>query len=270
LDLATSNRSVCPNPSRRKKSTSPLLQAFIVQCGVFFFTAIVSFLIQYSFGWILPLYLFLLIHCSLSSIFIFLIRGEWWWCLIQFLFPVALAFGLYFQLPPWISFCSFSVLFVIFGSTLRTRVPYYPSSSVLPELLLKIIPNSDRDLCFLDVGSGFAGLLFGLSKLRSRWKLCGVEVAILPWMVSKLKIAICRQKNVSVKLQDYERLNFSDFDIVFAYLSPVVMSDVWSKAMAEMRPGSIFVSYEFSVLDQEPSFVFPVDCEGCSLYVWHI
>ena len=270
MDLATSNRSICLNPNRRKNSLSPLFLALIIQVGSLLCVVALAVAARYSLSWLLPLYFFLLAHCLLSSFIAFLAQCEWWWCLIHFLFPVALVAGLYINLPPWISLCSFFVLFLIFGSTLRTRVPYYPSSSDLPELLMKGVPDVERELTFLDVGSGFGGLLLDLSRRQNQWKLHGVEIAILPWLVSKIRVLTSSQNSIHVRFLNYEALDFSEFDVVFAYLSPVVMADVWRKAKKEMRPGSVFMSYEFSVSEQEPNFVFSTTYENVSLYVWQM
>jgi hypothetical protein len=68
----------------------------------------------------------------------------------------------------------------------------------------------------------------------------------------------------------YEYLNFEKFDVVFAYLSPVVMSEIWKKVQYEMVPGSIFMSYEFPIDGEPPSFEIQVSEKGAKLYVWQM
>ena len=61
------------------------------------------------------------------------------------------------------------------------------------------------------------------------------------------------------------------YDVVFAYLSPVPMSDLWLKAKQEMRPGSLFISNTFAVNDQPPQECITVDdLHHSTLYLWRM
>ena len=55
------------------------------------------------------------------------------------------------------------------------------------------------------------------------------------------------------------KTSLTDMDVVYAFLSPVPMAELWEKARAEMRPGSLFVSNSFAVPDVVPSEVIAVD-----------
>ena len=68
---------------------------------------------------------------------------------------------------------------------------------------------------------------------------------------------------------DYERLDLGDYDVVFAYLSPAAMGALWRKASAEMRPGSLLLSYEFVIADKAPDITIVPTGRGPSLYGWH-
>jgi hypothetical protein len=52
----------------------------------------------------------------------------------------------------------------------------------------------------------------------------------------------------------------ADHDLVYAFLSPAPMSELWAKAQAEMRPGSLFVSNSFPVPGVTPWRVIHVAC----------
>jgi hypothetical protein len=56
---------------------------------------------------------------------------------------------------------------------------------------------------------------------------------------------------------------------VFAYLSPAAMGALWRKASAEMRPGSILLSYEFAIADKAADLVITPTGRGPVLYCWH-
>jgi hypothetical protein len=62
----------------------------------------------------------------------------------------------------------------------------------------------------------------------------------------------------------------SDYDVVFAFLSPAAMPALWRKASAEMRPGTLLLSYEFSIPGTTPHIIdHPVE-NGPALYGWYM
>jgi hypothetical protein len=63
--------------------------------------------------------------------------------------------------------------------------------------------------------------------------------------------------------------DLAQYDVVFAYLSPVPMDALWRKAKQEMRPGSVFISNTFAVQDQLPLETITVnDLHQSTLYLW--
>ena len=98
----------------------------------------------------------------------------------------------------------------------------------------------------IDIGSGLGGMAMHLAAARPGAEVTGIELAPLPWLVSKLRAALRKSRARFVR-GDYEALNFADYDLVFAYLSPAAMPGLWHKAQREMRTGTLLVSYEFEI-----------------------
>jgi len=69
---------------------------------------------------------------------------------------------------------------------------------------------------------------------------------------------------------DLWRKSLAQYDVVYAFLSPVPMSDLWRKARAEMRPGSLLVSNTFRIDGVPADTVIPIAGGRRSLYVWRI
>jgi hypothetical protein len=63
-----------------------------------------------------------------------------------------------------------------------------------------------------------------------------------------------------------ERLN--DYDVVYTFLSPAPMPQVWEKAVAEMKSGSLFITNSFPV-PAPASEVVAVKDERCSRLFLH-
>ena len=67
---------------------------------------------------------------------------------------------------------------------------------------------------------------------------------------------------------DYVALDFADYDVVFAYLSPAAMAALWMQAEKQMLPGSMLLSYEFKIAARPPDKTIAATECGPLLYVW--
>jgi SAM-dependent methyltransferase len=212
-----------------------------------------------------------------------LVQGAWaaalswraglasWWRAIQFLFPPGLLLSRQaadaLALPPTAFLLIFLFMLLLYWSTFRTQVPYYPSGRRVWEEVARRLP-ADRPLRIVDIGSGLGGFVLELARRRPDCELSGIELAPLPWLVSSLR-ALASGSRARFIRGDYEALDFGNFDVVFAYLSPAVMDKLWRKAVAEMRPGSVLVSYEFTIAEREPDERVVTTDSRKILHIWH-
>lgn len=194
-----------------------------------------------------------------------------WWRAIQFLFPPSVllarmvAEGL--ALPPAAFLAVFLFLLLLYWSTFRTQVPYYPSGRGVWDLVAAELPRQ-RPLRVIDIGSGLGGFVLDLARRRPDCMVEGIELAPLPWFATRLRAALTRSR-ARFLLGDYENVNFGHYDAVFAYLSPAAMEGLWQKAQAEMRPGSLLFSYEFTVPGRQPDRRFVTTDGKKILHLWH-
>ncbi|KQV79826.1 methylase [Massilia sp. Root351] len=189
-----------------------------------------------------------------------------WWRLIQLLFPLALVAAGTLALPPAFYLIVFVVLMGLFWSTYRTQVPLYPSGPAAWAAVAAELPATPG-LRLIDIGSGMGGMALHLARVRPDAHVTGIELAPLPWLYSTLRAALSGSRARFVR-GDYEQLHFGDYDMVFAYLSPAVMSGLWAKAAVEMRPGSLLISYEFEIEACPPVKTIVTTEHGPALYVW--
>jgi predicted O-methyltransferase YrrM len=122
---------------------------------------------------------------------------------------------------------------------------------------------------FIDIGSGLGDLCMQVASLKPYALVVGIEIAPIPWLISKLR-AHFKRVDVRFQLGNYRSLNFADYDLVFAYLSPAVMPQLWQQAQAKMRPHSLLVSYEFTIPNVAPTRVIRRDDESPAMYVYAI
>ena len=255
----------------------------------------------------LPPLLFALLCGALAAAFSSIAGLARWWLLIQLLFIPALVLMLSLQLPPNFFLVAFLILLAVYWSTFRTQVPLYLSSRRIwqamelllpapaveevvdgegadssgrsPSLPLSRCPKSfgpgtrerEHSFTFMDLGSGIGGVLTHLAGVRADGRYSGVEAAPLPFLWSWLRIRLGGYRNCQVKWGSLWDCDLSQYDVVFAYLSPVPMDELWQKAHREMRPGTVFISNTFAVADHPPQQTFTVDdLHHSTLYIWHM
>ncbi|MFZ6817564.1 SAM-dependent methyltransferase [Undibacterium sp. Ji22W] len=214
------------------------------------------------------LFSLLFLHACVAAFAAYLFEFDWWWWPIQFSFPLAAYFLSQFEISPYYYFIVLIIFSTLFWSTYRTQVPYFPSHSQLLAPILELVVDR-KNLKLIDIGSGMGGLLINLSAKRSDGDFTGVEIAPLPWFVSIVRAAFLKS-NVKFRLGDFYCKDFSEFDVVFCYLSPAAMPRVWEKVKREMVPGSLFLSYEFIVPFVAPDISVEVGFDGVYLYGWRI
>lgn len=191
---------------------------------------------------------------------------RWWWP-IQAGFPLALLGASALALPPAWFLAGFVLLVLLYWSTFRTRVPYYPSSMAVRAAVAALLP-ADRPARVIDIGSGLGGLVLDLARRRPDCSVEGIEIAPLPWLAGRVRAALAGNP-ARLMRGDYARLDFARYDLVFAYLSPAAMDALWVKARQEMRPGSMLVSYEFPV-ENHPADLCQIPAPGArTLHIWH-
>lgn len=189
-----------------------------------------------------------------------------WWLPIQFAFPLATILILALHLPPWIFLVAFMLSLGLFWTTFRTQVPFYPSN---PAVWAAVAERLGEPVRFIDIGSGFGGLVLYLDQRFPGSRFFGIEIAPLPWLASRVRARL-RRSRARFMRGDYGRIDLSDYDVVFVFLSPAAMPALWRKASAEMRPGALLLSCEFPIPGIMPHIVDHPVGNGAALYGWYM
>lgn len=253
-------------PPRRSLLDAPAVQALLIQVlSLTLVFAIASFA-----GWMAGMRMTIgfaaLLQGGLAAALSYWRKLAPWWLPIQFFFPLAAILFLALHLPSWIFLAAFLLLLGLFWTTFRTQVPFYPSNLAIWTAIAARLPESVR---FIDIGSGFGGLVLYLEKRFPGNCFFGIEIAPLPWLMSQAR-AWSRRSNARFMRGDYGQIDLSAYDVVFAFLSPAAMPALWRKARAEMRPGTLLLSYEFPIPDITPHIVDHPVGNGPALYGWYL
>ena len=202
----------------------------------------------------------------LAALLAWLLRQPPWWRAIHLLFlPLALA-ALRLDLPPALYLAVLAGLTLVFWTTFRGEVPLFLSSPATAQAVLELLPpGAGRHV--LDLGAGTGGLLRRLAQARSDTRFTGVEHAPLPYLVARWNAR--GLKNLAVVRRNLWHCPLADVDVVYVFLSPAVMPQLWRKARAEMRPGALLISSHFPIPEAKPDRVIAVgDRRDTQLYCY--
>lgn len=246
----------------------PAVQAALIQSLSFLIVLMLAYGMPLLAGIQLMVAVAAVLQGVIASLVSRLCRLAPWWQIIQFVFPMALVMTLALQLSPHVFLAAFLVFWGLYWSTFRTQVPFYPSNQTVWRVVADFVPEN-RSIRFIDIGSGFGGLALYLAARRPQSIFAGIELAPVPWFASWVRAHMTRGGAHFIR-GDYDRLNFASYDVIFAYLSTAAMPALWEKACAEMRAGTLLLSYEFLIPGVKPHVTrIPIE-GGPTLYGWYM
>jgi SAM-dependent methyltransferase len=192
-----------------------------------------------------------------------------WWLIIHILFLPAMAMVYSLGLPAWVFLLAFVFLFAVYGGVFSSRVPLYLSGLPACQALENLMPV-EKNFYFLDIGCGTGSVLCYLDKRFPFGMFHGVETAPIPFVISWVRSKL-NKAQFQVRYQNMWQVDLAPYDVVYAFLSPQPMPDLWQKVQREMQPGSIFISNSFTVPDVEPDEVVELNSgRATALFVWRI
>jgi SAM-dependent methyltransferase len=207
-------------------------------------------------GETLPWWAITLAVGGVALIFASLTRQPWWWRVIHALFaPLAWLVSLLEIAPGWF-FLAFLAGLLVFRGALEGRIPLYLSNKASTTALVRLIRHDSR-IHFLDIGAGLGTVVSSLARALPEARVVGIENAPLTWLIGRLRTA--RKPNCEWLWGDLWRADLSRFDVVYAFLSPQPMAELWEKAVREMRPGSTLISNTFQVPERMADRIVEVD-----------
>ena len=152
---------------------------------------------------------------------------------------------------------------------LRTGVAAYPSHVFERQQaleLLRQIDLSERAKIY-ELGSGWGGLAFAVSRIYPNATIVGLEVSPVPFLVSWLMSL--RFSNVSIRYGDFFKQDLHDADAVLNFLMQRPMPRLAKKLDRELRSGTPVLNIGFWFRRRTPALTKEqgVHCH-IALYRW--
>ena len=141
-----------------------------------------------------------------------------------------------------ILFWILGLVLMLFCFVVFFGAPYVPTrrqdlSKIFTEVSLP------RGASIIDLGSGDGKLL--IMAARKGYQVTGYEINPILWMTTWFRLR--KYNNAHVKLKSFWRADVSQADLVFTFLATKYMSKLEKKLQKEMKPGSYFASYVFTL-----------------------
>lgn len=184
-----------------------------------------------------------------------------WWRPVLLVMPLAALLSLTIN-PLWFLFAAV-ILMALQWNAIINRIPLYRSDADVSRVLANLMAEAPYH-SLLDIGCGDGRLLFRLAQALPEGRFVGVESAPVLYLIARWR---CRkQRNCTIYFGDFWKMDWSPFDVVFAFLSPEPMLQVWRKAGREMKARAMLLSLAFQVPGIEERCLVPAQHFDMYLY----
>jgi hypothetical protein len=194
-------------------------------------------------------------------------QPRWWLAIHLFFLPAALALHS-LQLSAHWYLLILIVLSLVFWGTIKGDVPLYLSSTAVVDAVSQIITQESAQH-FAELGAGIGTVTVPLAQQHPQLIINAWEKAPLPWAINVWRSR--HYANSHCYRSNLWNGDFSQYDVIFVFLSPAVMPELGTKLQTTMRPGSLLISSSFAIPDWKPETIKQLnDMAKTQLYCYRI
>ncbi|MBU1148601.1 class I SAM-dependent methyltransferase [Patescibacteria group bacterium] len=164
----------------------------------------------------------------------------------------------------------FFLVMIVFGSAAiagLSAAPYVPTQGKDVKRILQIAGLKPNQLVY-DLGCGDGRFLVAAAK-HFKAKAIGIEMSVLPYLISRLKIQFLGLNNkVKIKFADFYKVDLKKADVIVCFLTPQAMKKLSPKFKKELKSGAKIVSYAFPMKDWKPHLKDKPHKRAVSVYLY--
>ncbi|MBP8203548.1 MAG: class I SAM-dependent methyltransferase [Pseudomonas sp.] len=168
-----------------------------------------------------------------------------WWCGLNLLFAPVLLLASGAPLPSWVFLGGFVLVLLLNWNSFGERVPLYLTGAGTRQHLAGVLREQPEHFRFVDLGCGPAGMLLSLARQFPHAQFVGVETAPLSFAIAWGRALA--HGNCQIRYENLWRTDLSAFDVVYCFLSPAPMPELWLKASEQMPAASLLISNTFAI-----------------------
>ncbi len=132
----------------------------------------------------------------------------------------------------------------------RGLAPFISTSFRAILIIIKELNLTGKEKVY-ELGSGKAGFLRAVEEKFGNIELVGIEKSPWPCFISKFQIAFSHSR-IKVICKDLFKVNLKEADVIYCFLNVKMMASLENKIKKECRPGTLIISYCFSLKSMEP------------------
>ncbi len=145
---------------------------------------------------------------------------------------------------------------------------YEPTNGFVRKQLIGLLEQrfqSGERFVFYDLGSGFGGVLMDIAEKLPNAICTGIEADWLKYAIARRRIRkLGYGARVMLVKGDLLRLYFSDADVLYLFLSPLILKrQEFRDRMRALKPGCLIISYSHRIPGLRPAAVV-----GKNLFVY--
>lgn len=153
-----------------------------------------------------------------------------------------------------------------FNIVFRGFAPFFAAT---PEIIKTIIDNihPTKGQIVYELGAGTANFLKAVESKYPETKLIGIEYSLFPYLMAKAKLKALKSK-IELRREDLYKTDLHHASFIYCYLIPSMMTKLSDKIQKECQPGTIIVSYIFSIPNL--SIRKTIEAKGGNIYFYEI
>ena len=163
----------------------------------------------------------------------------------------------------------FSLISIVIWS-IKNGISPMPTSPKVKKKLFQMLPKNIVGNIY-ELGSGWGTLVFPLAKNYPMAKVIGYETSPVPYWVSYCCLLLSPKTNLSLKQEDFLKINFGDAKLIVCFLYPRAMLLLKNKFEKELRSGTWIISHTFAISGWDPIQVQEVkDLYRTKIYLYQM